>query len=86
MNCAYFSLQGANDLPYKERMKSVCTFFISQLNYSLIGYKPFNPILGETFQSTIFPPKNVEELNKKNKKHNNFDIEDFDLNNPLIYM
>lgn len=36
-----------------ERIKLVTTFFIYNLHHMLYGYKPFNPILGETFQCEI---------------------------------
>lgn len=36
-----------------ERIKLVTTFLISILHQSVYGYKPFNPILGETFQCRV---------------------------------
>ena len=36
-----------------ERMKLMTCFLISNISHNLYGYKPFNPILGETFQCDI---------------------------------
>jgi len=47
LNRAYYS----NDK--LERLKWITTFWISQLHLSSLQTKPFNPILGETFQIKI---------------------------------
>ena len=49
-----------------ERLKLVSNYFIHILSISLNGYKPFNPIIGETWQSEIYPP----EYCFKNKDNN----------------
>lgn len=36
-----------------EKMKYMCCFFVAQLYHSTIVFKPFNPIIGETFQIKI---------------------------------
>lgn len=53
-----------------ERLKLVTVYFIQSLHVSLVGYKPFNPIIGETFQAIITPP----EKEKNDKAPNNSNI------------
>lgn len=38
-----------------ERLKLITTNIISSTSNAIYGWKPFNPILGETFQATIVP-------------------------------
>lgn len=44
-----------------ERLKYFSLFFIQLLSLSPNGYKPFNPILGETFASIVYSPKISED-------------------------
>lgn len=43
----------AVDLMSLEKIKRVATFLIANIPLQLVGYKPFNPIIGETFQCRI---------------------------------
>lgn len=47
LNRAYYSVD------YLERLKWVTTFLVTQLHLSPMQSKPFNPILGETFQVKV---------------------------------
>lgn len=55
MRHAYSYLDKAVDAMKIERLKLVACFFIQSLHVSLIGHKPFNPIIGETFQASFTP-------------------------------
>lgn len=43
-----------------EKIKLITTYFISILNQTLYLYKPFNPIIGETFQCLLKDPRNKD--------------------------
>lgn len=58
--CAVY-LDKAADQMKLERLKLITTFLIQSLHISLIGYKPFNPIIGETFQTRIEPPEGEKD-------------------------
>jgi hypothetical protein len=51
---AYYYLERAADsIDSTERLKLIMTYMVVGANLQLNGYKPFNPILGETFQTKI---------------------------------
>ena len=84
---AYLYLNKAVEAMKLERMKLITTYFINILHLGMAGYKPFNPILGETFQSIIYPPKFPEELFKYKGHHKNPVESEYDLDNPThIYV
>ena len=62
MRNAYKYLTNTGELNPLERLKRVVTYMFQILHNSLIGLKPFNPIIGETYQCVIYPP------NKDKKK------------------
>ncbi|KAH7825557.1 putative oxysterol binding protein [Monocercomonoides exilis] len=47
-----FLVQSADATDPVERMRLLCTWMISGLRFTVLQAKPFNPILGETYQAT----------------------------------
>lgn len=69
LSLAYKYLDKASvESNHLERLKLCVSFFITNLNHTLIGYKPFNPILGETYQAVIKSPDTKDIENKSNIK------------------
>ncbi len=48
-NHSYY-LEAAADAPNIERLKLIVANFISSLHFMMVADKPFNPVIGETFQ------------------------------------
>ena len=53
VHCPYFLTKAVYSKDPLEKLKWVTTFYISKFHLSIIQLKPFNPIIGETFQCRI---------------------------------
>ena len=71
-------------------MKLVTAFIVNTLHLGLIGFKPFNPIIGETFQSVVYPPKDISKVKNVDLRIGNvknIDEELYDKTNPThVYL
>lgn len=60
MRSALYYLNSAAESNYIERMKYLTSYLIHSFHLNLYSYKPFNPVIGETFQSIVKIPNNPE--------------------------
>lgn len=60
MRSALYYLNAAADSNPIDRLKNLTAYVVHSFHLYLYSYKPFNPVIGETFQSVIYLPSNPE--------------------------